>query len=1069
MEAVVPGGGEGAAAPSPPLEAAVPEAEILRPAVEDLPPLGVKWTNVATPLQVHPPARLGVWGPPGAATAVPGERALSGVVITSNVLFTAAAHSTTPISGNVAAGGSAYLAKYVMVNANLHSVNATSLCVAPLTLRPAETDSPRLRVDASLSSKKLEAGAVPLIAVVATLVGDSADVYRLLHPKSPRMLVSKGRGPNGADCSVELQVRAHALVTPETRDGLASSQTHLPNGSPMLVGAPRDASLGELQRLLDEAVGPGYGAVLQMPESHTASPDQRVLAAPREEGAIRADLLTLTLWDLQKHSEEDRIALRQRLHEQGFCIRRADNLEVLQPGGRVLANFVPSRALVLTGPTAHVGSVDSARHFARQLLSRLPQDVAESVRYDADARRADLEALYEASVLVYPALVGGAPGPCRATIVMPSDAAARSVCGMMTVPPGDPTKPLVHVASRANVRVRVGDVVLCRRVDGEVTPPALHRHRTNNATRPCSNDCGAAAHHLGMDPNFAFLRSVSGSDATDGYIAALEHEVSALCDLSTLHLDKPWSGVPQDAQEFLQRPRHSYLLVARRRLRALRGVKSPAGDADPEPKGTMANRCLRGCGRQGRDFAYSCYYCLLPGHQREGCVLSPERAMYLGANAQAIRASYIATLARGKPGLFRGTPISAAATPASRNQQVASHFGAGPRAQASARAPPVQPPVAPSPPAAPRPAAVPVPAQSPAAPLPPADAVPHASAGASPQPTADGWTEVHHSKRRGGGHAGGAAALGPGAAAKRPKHRRREQINLPSGVISASAQQRDAAAAMTDDERARTPPPTSSSTRKRHAEDSPQRLQSGATLHDSDSGSYSDREAEHGLYDDEHYSEDDMADAASDDDAWLLGDPVTSKLNAFFTAAIRELPDDATGVDAAIACVTSVPENERGAAWYELKQAFEDHLETFATTNNPFDVAALLLDLYKHHCKLGAKHRRHGRYPKPQRAYRREDVRAGAGSYSPPLAAAATSLPPASSGEQQTQLTPLASAATFPHLPSGDTFSLAGLSRGFLNNRAPRPKAASPAAAAPPAGPTPLPGKDPTGSGQSHV
>ena len=38
-----------------------------------------------------------------------------------------------------------------------------------------------------------------------------------------------------------------------------------------------------------------------------------------------------------------------------------------------------------------------------------------------------------------------------------------------------------------------------------------------------------------------------------------------------------------------------------------------------------------------------------------------------------------------------------------------------------------------------------------------------------------------------------------------------------------------------------------------------------------------------------------------------------------------------------------------------MKQAFEDHLETFATTNNhPFDVATLLLPvdfkLYKHHC-----------------------------------------------------------------------------------------------------------------------
>ena len=1056
--------------PPPPPEPAVskPVPEILRAAVEDLPPPGKDWKNVTTP-QDHPPARLGVWGSPGAAAAAAlGERTLSGALITCNVLFTAATHSTTPISGNVAAGGSAYLAKHVMVNASVHGVEATSVSVVPLVLRPAEEGSARFRVDASASSKKLETGAVPLVAVVATLVGDSADVYRLLHPKSPRVLTSKGRGPNGVDCSVELQVRAHALVTPEIRDGLESSQTHLPNGSPMLVSAPRDATLGELQRLLDEAVGPGFGAVLQMPESHTASPDQRVLAMPREDGAVRADLLTLTIWDLQKHSEGDRAALRQRLHEQGFCIRRADNLEALQPGGRVLANFAPSRALVLTGPAAVVGSVDSTRRFVRRLLSHLPQEVADSVCYGADARRADLEALYEASVLIYPALEGGTRALCRATIVMPSDAAARSVCGAMTVPPGDPTKPLVHVASRASVRVKVGDVVLCRRVDGEVTPHALHRHRTNNATRPCSNDCGAAAHHLGMDPNFAFLRSVSGPEATDGYIAAIEHEVSTYCDLSTLHLDKPWSSVPQDAQEFLQRPRNSYLLVARGRLRALRGVRPPAGDTDPEPKGTMANRCLRGCGRQGRDFAYSCYHCLLPGHQREGCVLSPERALYLGANAQATRASYIATLARAKPGFFRGTPVSAAAAPASRNQQVASHFGAGPRAQASARAPPAQPPGAPLPPAtaAPRPAAAPVPAQSPAAPAPPAVAVPRASAGASPQPPAGVWTVARGGRRRGGGRAGGAAALGPGAIIPRANHLRREAINLPPGGISASVWQRGAAVAMTDDERPRTPPGARTAGAKR--QHSPPRRQSGATPHDTDS--YFDEEAANELDDDEHYSDDSMADDASDSDAWLLEDPVVLPLRSHFLAAIRELPENVTGFDAAFACVTSVPEEQRGAAWHELKQAFSDHPEAFAATNNPFDVAELLLDLYKSHCELGAKSRRHGRYPKPQRAYRREDVGAGAGSCSPPpYAAVATSPLPASSGERQTHLTTPASAATPLHLPSGDTFPFAGMARGFLNNRPPRPKAASPAASQLPASLTLLPGKDPTGSGQPQV
>lgn len=272
---------------------------------------------------------------------------------------------------------------------------------------------------------------------------------------------------------------------------------------------------------------------------------------------------------------------------------------------------------------------------------------------------------------------------------------------------------------------------------------------------------------------------------------------------------------------------------------------------------------------------------------------------------------------------------------------------------------------------------------------------------------------------------------------------------------------------MTDDERPRTPPDARTAGAKRHHE-SPARPQPDATSHDSDS--YLDEEAEHDLDDDEHYTDDDMADDASGNDAWLLGDPVTAPLYSHFLAAIRELPENATGFDAAFACVTSVPEDQRGAAWHELKRAFEDQPEAFSATNNPFDVAGLLLALYKRHCELGARSRRHGRYPKPQRAYRREVVGAGAGSRSPPLAAAAaTSLLPASSGEQQTQPTPLASAAAPLHPPSGDTFSFAGMARGFLNDQAPRPKVASPAASQLPAGPTPLPGKDPTGSGQPQV
>jgi len=44
---------------------------------------------------------------------------------------------------------------------------------------------------------------------------------------------------------------------------------------------------------------------------------------------------------------------------------------------------------------------------------------------------------------------------------MPSDAALRSLLGVLTVPAGDPTKPLVHSESQASrVTVQLGDLVI---------------------------------------------------------------------------------------------------------------------------------------------------------------------------------------------------------------------------------------------------------------------------------------------------------------------------------------------------------------------------------------------------------------------------------------------------------------------------------------------------------------------------------------------------------------------------------------------------------------------------------
>ena len=277
-------GGSSEPAPGPPPEIPQNAESANSLAVDDLPHLGDCWKNVATNVTVK---HSGPWRSVVAAPVVQSaNNEKSGENITCTVLFTAAAHDAKPVSGDAAPGGAAYLAKSITVNANVHDVNVLSAAAAPLALCPAEADSPRMRVD--IVSKAVK-GAVPLIAVVASLSGDSADIWRLLHAVSQRMLTSTGRGPDGLPHSVKLQVRAHALATVETLERLASSQTHLPNGSPMLVSAPRDGTLGELQRLLESAVGSGYGAVLQMPESHTATSDHRVLAAPRDEGAVKAD------------------------------------------------------------------------------------------------------------------------------------------------------------------------------------------------------------------------------------------------------------------------------------------------------------------------------------------------------------------------------------------------------------------------------------------------------------------------------------------------------------------------------------------------------------------------------------------------------------------------------------------------------------------------------------------------------------------------------------------------------------------------------------------------------------
>jgi hypothetical protein len=286
------------------------------------------------------------------------------------------------------------------------------------------------------------------------------------------------------------------------------------------------------------------------------------------------------------------------------------------------------------------------------------------VDYGQPARQADQAALSSAPVLVLPTARGGAGSSMgsrvTACIVLPSDAAVRSLLGAMTVPRSAPSQPLAPTQTPgARVAVELADFVHRRRVEGDVSTHALLRHCANDETRGCANGCGAASHHRGMDPAFAHLQSVCGRDGAAVYLAALEDEVrsSPNCrSLDMLHLDKPWSKLPEESKRELQLSKNAHLLAARQRLQSLRSFKTPKGDVDPEPKGSPAGRCLRVGGRPGCGFHFACRHCLLAGHPASGCVLSPERDRYCAAAASANRAQYLATFAHSSPRLF-GTRV----------------------------------------------------------------------------------------------------------------------------------------------------------------------------------------------------------------------------------------------------------------------------------------------------------------------------------------------------------------------------------------------------------------------------
>ena len=243
-------------------------------------------------------------------------------------------------------------------------------------------------------------------------------------------------------------------------------------------------------------------------------------------------------------------------------------------------------------------------------------------------------------------------------------------------PHNDSSQPLVRSASpESGVLVRLADLEYRRRVDGAVSPPALLRHRASEVTRACGFGCGAAWHHRGADPAFSHMRSFCGPEGAAVYPQALEADFCSSGNgrsLDMLHLDKPWSKLPQESQQLLLR--NADLLAFRRRAQTMKGFKTPKGDADPEPTGSPVGHCLRR-GRPGCGFHFSCAHCLLPGHLVSDCVNSAERDRYWGDAAPANRAPFVAALARASPRLFGGPPAAQMSSPPGTwNKRIASYI-----------------------------------------------------------------------------------------------------------------------------------------------------------------------------------------------------------------------------------------------------------------------------------------------------------------------------------------------------------------------------------------------------------
>ena len=468
--------GDSADHPSAPAPVPSPQA------ANDLPPLG-KWE-----LKSEFSLRWGAGAPTRGAPVVRKPAEKSGVHIAIRVVAIAATQRADGIaSGNKALpnssvlGGGAFLEKTLEKLADLHDVKVVASCAVPLIGQPSETGSPRFRVVPSTSCRPLGSDESLLVAVVLDIAGDSGDISRWVAAK--RTLSFHGPTSHGMPQTTQLTVRISPLATVGVLANLKASGTPLAHGTPMLIAAPRDASLAELQADIDAALGPNLAGILQMPRAFTAGPSQRFASSDRDggeggAGRVAADSLSLTIFQLKRNDDVMLAAARKRLTDAGFPIQQATDVDDLQLGGSWLAAVDPSLTVNLTGPAKDLGvSPASVRSLIKALLEPRIDSAGCDTSDDTSARQHGMSVLGSSPVLFVPASEGASNATCVAVVSMPNETILRDLLGVMTVPCGEPGLPLQRDATPApRVDVRTADLVHRRRVAAGDISAVIGKH-----------------------------------------------------------------------------------------------------------------------------------------------------------------------------------------------------------------------------------------------------------------------------------------------------------------------------------------------------------------------------------------------------------------------------------------------------------------------------------------------------------------------------------------------------------------------------------------------------------------